>query len=329
LQVDLSSYQSGDEGQTIGLVQRALILKTFPGFSSLNSAELAVMASVMRERFFPKGAEMHTPGVPVLAFHLMVEGEVEIRRHGVAVDVLGARSSIGGLAALTRDPEGTHAVCLTDAFALEIDTDDMQDVFEDNFNTLIGVLTAMARTVRQFQIAKGSGATVSSDLKLAAVEGDEPLTMVERMFFMRNTSNFNNTSIEALSDLAEGLVEKRYADGDVLWEIGDMGDYSLTILQGKIRCELPEGEPWEFEPGWLVGGLDSFAHEPHWYKATASGDLRVLVMQRTVVLDVLEDHIEMAMELLRNFAAGITKLLEIMATMKKQAANTGAVSDEP
>jgi CRP-like cAMP-binding protein len=60
--------------------------------------------------------------------------------------------------------------------------------------------------------------------------------------------------------------------------------------------------------------------EGHWYGTTAVGDVRLLIMPRTLIFDVLEDHIEMAMELLRNFAKGLSVLLEMVAQRKQAAA---------
>src|SRR4029450_3236489 len=112
--------------------QRALILKTFQGFVDLGPTELAVLASICKERFFRAGATMHEPGRPVSVLHLVVEGAVHVLKRGRVTQKLGNKSSVGGLASLTRDARGAHAVAVEDTLALEIDVDDMQDIFEDN-----------------------------------------------------------------------------------------------------------------------------------------------------------------------------------------------------
>ena len=87
-----------EEAPALGLLQRALILKTFPGFAALSASELAVLASICRERFFEAGATMLRPGVPVLAFYLIVEGQAQIIRQGRPAKSHGPRSTVGGLA---------------------------------------------------------------------------------------------------------------------------------------------------------------------------------------------------------------------------------------
>lgn len=318
MQVDLSGYRQ-DETPTVNPVQRALIIKTFPGFAGLDAGGLAIMSSITRERFFPAGTVMHEPGVPVVAFHLIVDGEVQMYRNGKETKRFGAKSAIGGLASLTRDPEGAHAVAVSDVFALEIDSDDMQDVFEDHYDVLLGVVKAMATGLRQAQIAAGGGAAISGRAAPDPVTKPADLSLVEKMFFLRKTSNFANASIEALSDLAAGSYEKRYRPGDVIWRAGDDAQSSVQVLAGTVICEAPDVKPFEFGVGMIVGGLDSMARQARWYDCIAKDDVRLLVIERTLMFDVLEDHIEMAMALLRALATGMQAILTRMAERQDAA----------
>ncbi len=318
MQVDLSGYRQ-DDAPTINPVQRALIIKTFPGFAALDAAGLATLASITRERSFRAGTVIHEPGVPVVAFHLIVEGEVQMYRNGKESKRFGPKSAIGGLASLTRDPEGAHAVAVTDVFALEIDSDDMQDVFEDHYDVLLGVLKAMSTGLRQAQIAAGGGAAISGRATPPAVTSPGELSVVEKMFFLRKTSNFSKASIEALSDLAAGAYEKRYRPGDVIWRAGDDAHTSVQVLAGTVICQAPDMKPFELGVGMIVGGLDSMARQPRWYDCVAKDDVRLLVIERTLMFDVLEDHIEMAMALLRALATGMQGVLTRMAERQDAA----------
>ncbi|MBW2458090.1 MAG: cyclic nucleotide-binding domain-containing protein, partial [Deltaproteobacteria bacterium] len=264
------------EEVTISPVQRALIIKTFPGFVSLSAAELAVMASVVRERFFPAGSVLLEPGTPVVAFHLVVEGEVQMHHGGRPTQKLGPRSSVGGLGALTRDPRGAHAVALEDTITLEIDTDDMQDVFEDNFNILMGVMRTLSRTVREFQKKTGGGAASGGHQTFEGLDTDQPLTLVDRMFFIRKASSFARESIEALAEFAAHAVELRLSAGDRLWAIGDPPDHSALIVNGVVECRPEDMDPFDLGPGFVVGGPEIFIGEPRWYEAVAKTDVILL-----------------------------------------------------
>ncbi len=300
-----------DDAPALSLVQRALILKTFPGFAALTANELAVMASICRERYFEAGATMLQPGVPVIAFYLIIEGQAQIIRQGRPAKTHGPRSTVGGLASLTGDPQGAHAVALEDSICLEIDIEDIQDVFEDRFSILLGVLGAMARTLRELQQEIGGGAAITASKELSAFDSDKPLGLVERMFFLRSTTNFSYTSVEALADIADDATELRYESGETIWKAGDEGNYSLMLVNGQVECSPEDGgAPFMFGPGFVVGGLDSIANVPRWYSVVARGPVHGLRLDRATFFDVLEDHPGMAMAMLRSLARGVEGLLD-------------------
>lgn len=310
---------SSDGG--LGSIQRSLILKTFPGFVDLSAAELAVLAAITEERFFARGAALLEPGVPVQAFYLIVEGEVQVLKDGTPTQTFGPRSAVGGLAALTRDPAGAHVVALEDTVALEVDHEDMADVFEDHFPILLGVLRAVARTLREAQIrARGGPAmTQQEDEAGPTVDTSRPLGLVERMWQLRRGTAFRHTNIEALADMATDAEELRFAAGETVWDVGDQADWSLLVVSGTVRCESDQAEPFTFGPGYVVGGLDSLAEQDRWYRATAECDVVGLRTTRADLYDVLEDHPDMSMAFLRNLAAGIIATMARIAAMGESA----------
>jgi CRP-like cAMP-binding protein len=256
-----------------------------------------------------------------------VEGEVQMLHSGRPTQKLGPRSSVGGLGALTRDPRGAHAIALEDTVTLEIDTDDMQDVFEDNFNILLGVMRALVRTMREFQIKTGGGAASGGEKVFEGVDSDQPLTLVDKMFFIRKASSFAQVSIQALAELASGVSELRLRAGETIWTAGETADYSVLIVNGVVEC-LPENmAPFQFGPGFVVGGPDAIIGDPRWYSAVAKTDVVLLQQWRASMLDVFEDHIEVAMSLLRTLATGFVEKLEQIAALQAQASRAG--SDGP
>lgn len=316
MHVSLQGVRFNDD-VSIGPVQRALILKTFPGFAALAAGELAVMAATSHERFFPAGATLLSPGVPVGAFYLIVDGCAQVFRQGRAQD-MGPRSSVGGLAALARDPNGAHVVAIEDTVALEIDIEDMNDVFEDHFNILLGVLGAIGRTMRALQIQQGGGAARPARSQLGSVS-ERPLGLVDKMFVLKGSTSFADTSIEALADLARGATERRLAAGAEIWREGDRAEGPVLVVNGAVECQPSSGTPFELGPSYVVGGLDSIAQEPRWYRAAAKTDLRILELERRHLLDVLEDHPDVAMELLRGLARGVSAMLDGVAAREAAA----------
>ena len=298
--------------QRLSMVERTLALKTFAGFAQLPARELALLASICHEQAFTTGEVMLRPGTPVVHMFLIIEGEVQMYsvESGDKTQKLGPRSSIGGLASLAGSPTGASAKALSEVFALAINSDDMQEVFEDSFAVLCGVLEQLAKGIRAHQM-RLAGKLPADTEDYVPVELDRPLTWVERIFFLRRTTQFSDSNIEAMAHLAADMEELRMSAGEPLWQTNDHADYSLLIVRGGIECTPPEGESFSFPPGWIVGGLDSLSASPRWYSAKAAEDNTVLLrMRRNNLLDVLEDHPRQAAIMLRILAGGLEGLIE-------------------
>lgn len=307
--VDLSTF--GDpETPMLGGVQRTLILKGFSGFAGLTQEEVTVLGSICREKHYAAGEVMHEPGTPVTAFHLVIEGEVQMYRNGRPTRVFTGRSTVGGLAALARDPRGAHAVAKTDVFALMMDGEDMDEVFEDNFSIIQGVMTGLAHGLREAQMAVGGGAAIDTSQRIDKVDTSRKLSLVDKMFILRSATNFADVSIEAIAKMARDADEVRYPAGTVIWPLHQIADYSMLLVEGVVVCEPEEKEPFRFGPSFYVGSLDSLTRSPRWYGCRAETDVVALKIHAQRFFDTLEDHTDMALEMLRNFARGMTAIIE-------------------
>ena len=308
-----------DEG-TIGPVQRALILKSFPGFASLPPSELALLVSITKERFFEKGAVLLRAGEQVNAFYLIVEGMVEALIDGKFSDSFGPRAVVGGLASLAEAPQASNCIATDDTLTLEIATEDMQDVFEDSFHLQMGVLAALARGLRMMQQALG-GPAMDSAQQFEPLDFEGDLGLVERLFFMRKTTNWGGTRIEALASLARSAQVEHYRDGVSVFTAGEAAHCGYLVLCGALHCTPHEStvtEPFRFPTGWVVGGLDSLSQDDRWYDAVAVGKTALLRFERTDLLDMLEDHPAEAMSLLRTLAGGMLMAIHRLASHKSE-----------
>lgn len=318
MQIDLSSFGDPDR-PVLGLVQRTLILRTFGGFKNLAPEELALLASIGREKHFTAGAVLHEPGRPVSAFHLVVDGDIQMFRNGKATRVLSGRSTVGALAALARDPDGAHAVAITDVIALEIDVEDMDEVFEDNFSIIHGVMTGLAHGLREAQMRMGGGAAVDMKRRITQVDFGHELSLVDKMFIMRSATNFADVSIEALSQMARDADEMRFSAGASIWPANEIAEWSMLVVDGVVECVADDVAPFRFGPSFYVGGLDSLTLSPRWYGCRAETDVIALKIHNQRWLDVLEDHTDMALEMTRNFARGVNAIAQRQAAMQDAA----------
>src|SRR5258708_3467785 len=86
-----------DSPRAVTSLQRVLFFKRLPNLADLPAAELTVIADHAGERFFSKGSLLLREGEPVGAVHLIVEGEVEVRRRGKSLGRVGPQAGLGGL----------------------------------------------------------------------------------------------------------------------------------------------------------------------------------------------------------------------------------------
>jgi CRP-like cAMP-binding protein len=294
----------------LGGVQRALILKGFSGFAGLKAEQLALLASICREKHYSAGALLHEPGKPVTSFHLVIDGEVEMYRDGQPYRVLTGRSTVGGLASLARDPRGAHAVAKTDVFALMMDGDDMDEVFEDNFSIIYAVMRGLGNALREAQMQAGGGAAIDTNKRIDRIDASRKLSLVDRMFILSKATNFADVSVEALAQMARDVEEMRVPAGTEIWGEGQPARYSMLLVDGVVECSAEGRESFKFGPSFYVGSLDPLTQNPRWYGCRAETDVVALKIRTDRFLDMLEDHTDMALEMLRNFARGVTALIE-------------------
>jgi CRP-like cAMP-binding protein len=290
--------------------QRVLALRSFPLFEQLTPSDLAVLAQHVRPRFFPRGSELLHPGIPVRCLHFVLRGAVEMVRSGKPNEQVGAHGVVGGLAVLAQDADGEQAIAAADTVTLQLGSEDLEDVFEDNFSILAAVLQVVAREqIRARQLVRDNAgldpALASASLPLVMGE----LGLVERTMCLRQTMDFANTRIQALADLAQEAKPVTIEPGHQIWSEGERADYSLVVVAGGIEASGP-GLRFVASPGSMIGAAESLAREPRWYDARAKAEVRALRIEAERIFDVIEDHMDLATDLLRVFARSTRGLKE-------------------
>lgn len=299
------------ESRVLGAFERLLHLKRYPLFIGLPPADLALVAESARERFFAKGEVVLPEGEPISSVFIVVDGEVTIRRAGRVIGRASRGAGVGGLGFLARETEGGEAVAEAPTIALEWEGDATLELFEDHFSILHHMLRNICRDLVQLQIKTGSewiplGLPVRSMLPL-----DRPLDLVERIFFLRKSTPFVHSSINALAELSRGMVEIRFDPGTPLWKEGEAGPSVHLIVDGAVRCKASSrDDPFTVGPGFPLGIVEAVAEVPRWFDAVT--ETRVVTLQGNVegLLDVFEDNFGMAMD----YVAAMAKALLLIAT---------------
>jgi CRP-like cAMP-binding protein len=302
-----------DDLTLVSNVERLMILRTFAGFADLPPAEVSLIAQHSRRRFFPAGSHIARAGEPIKSIYFVVDGEIELSRHGHPLRTMGPRSTVGALSALASDGDTPRIVATRDTLTLAIQVDDMLDVFEDNFSVMVSVLRSIARTILESRRELGPAAGYVGTTRAPVACPARPLDLVERIFFLRRTIVFASTRIEALAQLARDAREVRVAAGTSLWVEGAPCERLLFVVCGRVRATTAAGQEFFFREGDALGGLDMLAGQAHWYNADVLEDLVALQFDPELFLDVLEDHHEMARDFLQTMAASLLELFERQA----------------
>jgi CRP-like cAMP-binding protein len=299
------------EERTIGHVERILALHKIPVLGTLPSADLALVAEIARERFFPKGGVLFREGEPVEAVQVVVEGAVHISRKGRLVGHAGPGSAVGGIGVLARDAEGIHAVSEADTLTLEIGADALFELLEDQFSLFHHVLREVC--LQMISVVSRFPAALEQlpPLTPAVPSGARDLDLVGRIMFLRESAFFRRASINALAELSRGMAEVRYEAGQTVWTVGEPSGWVLVILDGHLSCTTAAGFRFRQGPGTPPGGLEATAEAPRWYTGIAETPILALHGRMEWVLDLFEDNFEMGTDYLAVLAK---RLLDVMET---------------
>jgi CRP-like cAMP-binding protein len=292
----------------IGPLEAALHLKSLEALRELPRDELAVLAQQSRERHFARGTALFRSGEPVGGSHLIVDGKVRATGSEHGDTVLGPGEVLGLLTLLSRSEQGLDAVAAADTVTLEIDGDDLADVFEDHFDILHNQLKSLSRRMLAERGRMPDGTYLAPAEGLTSPPGGD-LDLIQRLIFMRR--NLRRENIDGLVQVARQAREVQYAAGARLWSRGDSSGFSCVLVRGTVRCALDdEGRHFRCGPGYPLGNLESLAGEPRWYDAVSETPLVTLRVETDVMIDILEDHFEMAIGYLAGLAAGIIQARE-------------------
>ena len=302
-----------DKPHFTGAFDRLLYLRTLPLFGTLPPEDLALLATYTTERQFAAGELVTSEIGRVEAIHLIVDGSVRTSRGGTAIGVFGPRDTVGVLGLLARADAGVEVVAVSASRTLQIDADALLDLFEDHFSILQHVLSGVASLVleKRRQILLAGAPDAEAEEEEPAVSHARPLDFVERIFFLRRALPPGFTSVAALAGIARRATELRLEPGALLWSQGDPADAVVIPVRGSIAC-IVDGGTHRFRcgTGVFVASSEALAGALHWYEARVDSALLALRIPIEELIDVFDDHFELAMEMLALMARDLLEVSE-------------------
>jgi CRP-like cAMP-binding protein len=131
---------------SLSTIERILFLKGAELFNEIASEDLAPVALVAQEVHFSSGETLISQGDPGDCLYIIVDGEASINIRGVgAVATRQAKSSIGEMGIISRNPRTADCLALTDVTALRIDHDDFWELLAEKPPLALGVIKALSK----------------------------------------------------------------------------------------------------------------------------------------------------------------------------------------
>jgi CRP-like cAMP-binding protein len=296
----------------IGEVERLIHLQALPIFGALPPPELALLARHATPRGFAAGAVLARRGERVSSMNVVVDGAVRVERRRGPSRVLGPHEAVGVIGLLARKDDGVEAIAVTETLTLEIAEGTLLDVCDDHFPVLLHLLRSLSQRSLEERRRLGSDAGYDAhEVPAVAATAPRVLDLVDRIFFLRRTMPLGQSSLTALSALARRVTERRAAPGALLWEEGAASDALLLLVSGSVAGIADGGrQRFRFGPGAAVGALDGLAGVPRWFSASAETEVLALRLSVADFIDVLEDHVQAAMELMAVVASDVLEVAE-------------------
>jgi CRP/FNR family cyclic AMP-dependent transcriptional regulator len=129
--------------------------------------------------------------------------------------------------------------------------------------------------------------------------------------------------------MKEGELGKSYHDGEVIFKEGDAGEVMYVIQAGKVKIKRdgPSGEVMlgVLESGEIFGEMALFDRLPRSATAVASGDARILSVDKRKLFPTISKDPTLLFKILETMSQRIRKLDDEIAKLKKHRSDLAIV----
>jgi len=141
--------------------------------------------------------------------------------------------------------------------------------------------------------------------------GGEAMEVIERVFLLQRVEVFSDTASHHLARIALLAQEVEADAGALLLHGTEKADAMYVVIDGELRGERPGRSTRSVGPGEAVGALAILDDAPIGLDVRVVRKSRLLRLTRRDLRDLLHDHPDLAVSLLRGMAARLRWLVEL------------------
>jgi hypothetical protein len=276
-------------------VDRLVALREFVGFEALSDEALIAIAGLSARRELAAGTTILRPGEERTSMLLLLAGDLHFARMGRVWPYPGDRRVLD-IFWLARDTMPLEVRTTDGALVLEFPLAGLDEILEEHFP----VWLASAQMLASWLL---NARPPSRERRRERRASGDPRALSERIAALGEALPFARGYVDALMQLDEEAVEVRYDAGEVLWRPGDAAHSLVVPLDGELRGVAAE-EPCG------IGGLEVLAHRFREAPLEVTRPLVALRIEREALLDLVEDHHDLARDLLATVAASVVQLVD-------------------
>jgi CRP/FNR family transcriptional regulator, cyclic AMP receptor protein len=130
--------------------EKALLenLQAVPLFSGLKDKDLKVILKSGKRQSYPEGKLIVAEGEVGVAFYLILDGKVEVRRKGKVIAKLGGGNFFGEMSLFDRSPRSSDVVAVAPTDCLQLSSWSFQGVVEANGAIALNMLKTLSQRLR-------------------------------------------------------------------------------------------------------------------------------------------------------------------------------------
>jgi CRP/FNR family transcriptional regulator, cyclic AMP receptor protein len=124
-------------------------LRHVPLFSGLKDKQLKSILASGKQQAYPKDRAIVSEGEVGVAFYLVLDGAVEVRRKGRVLAKLGSGNFFGEMSLLDNSPRSSDVVAAAPTTCLVLSSWGFQAVVESNIDIALNLLKMLTQRLRE------------------------------------------------------------------------------------------------------------------------------------------------------------------------------------